>query len=241
MPVNDSPFKRHSRAQGIVTVDSVHSRPSASLELTPPPTTLSKDATLRRSRVVRIRQTPSWIQSKGEAAASSEAGNVSSRDKSPVPLRQVEASASEISVSEINKSGTAQGKAESPSAPVRRVDASLVPKSTWVDYVKLGTLVQGGRELLVCCSRKDQRLFMLKDVGIGANSRVEKISTLQHRHIVLASFFIDSESTSYMAFEYTRHTLEELLHTHVKMNEDHIRAIALPVMSIDRERSWQLF
>lgn len=105
-----------------------------------------------------------------------------------------------------------------------------------MDYVKLGTLVQGGRELLVCCSRNDQRLFMLKDVGVGPNSRVEKISTLQHRHIVLASFFIDSESTSYMAFEYTRHTLEELLHTHVTMNEDHIRAIALPVMSIDHEQ-----
>ncbi|KAM0714190.1 hypothetical protein Q7P37_009237 [Cladosporium fusiforme] len=114
------------------------------------------------------------------------------------------------------------------------MDAALMLKSTWVDYVKLGTLVQGGRELLVCYSRNNQRLFMLKDVSVGANSCMEKLATLRHRHIVLASFFIDLESTSYMAFEYTCHTLEELLHTHVTMNEDHIRAIALPVFEAMR-------
>lgn len=77
---------------------------------------------------------------------------------------------------------------------------------------------------------------MLKDIGREGGSHVEMIATLEHRHIALASFQIDTEFTSYIAFPYTRYTLEELLHIHVAMDESHIRAIALPVRLADRDR-----
>jgi hypothetical protein len=70
---------------------------------------------------------------------------------------------------------------------------------------------------------------MLKDVRSEVKNRTENIATLQYRHIALASFRTDTESTSYIAFPYTRYTLEELLHTHVTMDKSHIRAVALPV------------
>jgi hypothetical protein len=206
MSVTDTPFKRHSRAQGIALIDAARSRPSASLAINSPPPALSREGTLRRSRVLNARQTPSWVQSRGAKGESPRGGTPDIAPK----------------------------QAERPPPPPRQVDTIVLPKSNWVEHVKLGTLVQGGRESLVCCSRKDQRLFMLKDIGRERDSHVDTIATLQHRHVALASFHIDTESTSYIAFQYTRHTLEELLHIHVTMDECHIRAIALPVRSADR-------
>lgn len=78
---------------------------------------------------------------------------------------------------------------------------------------------------------------MLKNVPSDMNSHIEKIGVLQHRHIALSSFSIETESISYIAFQFTRHTLEELLHIHVTMDEYHIRAVALPVRSADRDQS----
>lgn len=70
--------------------------------------------------------------------------------------------------------------------------------------------------MLVCRSREDRRLYMLKDAGHEVQDRAEKLESLRHRHIALASFQIDTDSTSYIAFPYTRYTQEELLHTHVR-------------------------
>jgi hypothetical protein len=212
MSVTFTPFKRHSRAQGVTLIDAARSRPSTTQELSPPPPTLSKEGAHRRSRALNVRQTPSWISSERGLAVSSKADTFDS-------------------VSE-----QAQHLATSP----RLTEAAVVPTLTWVDCVKLGTLVQGGRELLICCNRDNQRLFMLKDVGCGVKTCVDRIGMLQHRHIALASFVIDTETTSYVAFAYTRYTLEELLHIHVTMNESHIRAVALPVRSAARSPTQQI-
>jgi hypothetical protein len=212
MSVTVTPFKRHSRAQGVTLVDTARSRPLTTQELIPPPPALSKEGAHRRSRVLNVRQTPSWISSERGLAVSPKA---STSDSIPE-------------------------QAQRPATPPRQVEAAVIPRSTWVDCVKLGTLVQGGRELLVCCTRNNPRLFMLKDVGCEVENCVEKIAMLQHRHIALASFFIDTESTSYVAFSYTRYTLEELLHIHVTMDESHIRAVALPVRSAARGQPQQV-
>lgn len=212
MSVTDTPFKRHSRAQGITLVDTVRSRPTTPLEVSQPPPTLPREGALRRSRVLNVRQTPSWIQSKGPAVEPSKTGIPSNVAK------------------EVERLPT----------PPRKAETTVVPRSNWVDYVKLGTLIQGGRESLICCSRNDQRLFMLKNVGRDGNSHVEMIALLEHRHVALASFHIDTESTSYIAYQFTRHTLEELLHIHVTMDECHVRAIALPVRSVDRSQYRQV-
>lgn len=234
MSSNDSPFKRHSRAQGIALVDTVRSRSSASSKLTPtpPPPTFSRDGPLRKSRVLHARQTPSWIQSKGEAVALPEDCSASLHVESLASPR-TDGIVALNPKNDASRNTFEQGK--SPSTLPQPVDAKIVPKSTWLDYVNLGTLVQGGREMLICCSRNNQQLFMLKDVGQGLADRMVTTAALEHRHIALASFSIDSESTSYIAFPYIRHTLEELLHIHVTMDENHIRAIALPVKSINCE------
>jgi hypothetical protein len=206
-----TPFKRHSRAQGIALIDTLRSKPLTTQELSPPPPTLSKEGARRRSRVLNVRQTPSWVPSERGSAVSPG----------------------------VSKPDNGSQQAERPAAPPRQVQTAVVPNSTWVDCIKLGTLVQGGRELLICRSRNDQRLFMLKDVGSELKNRMENIATLQHRHIALASFRVDTESTSYIASPYTRYTLEELLHTHVTMEESHIRAVALPVRVIKRSKPQQ--
>jgi len=211
MSATVTPFKRHSRAQGVALIDTVRSKPSTTEELSPPPPTLSKEGTRRRSRVLNVRQTPSWVPSERGLAV----------------------------LPEVSKSDSGSQQVQRPAAPPRQVQTAVVPNSTWVDCIKLGTLVQGGRELLICRSRKDQRLFMLKDVGCEVKNRTENIATLQHRHIALASFRVDTESTSYIAFLYARYTLEELLHTHVTMEESHIRAVALPVRVIERSEPQQ--
>jgi hypothetical protein len=212
MSATATPFKRHSRAQGIALIDTLRSKPSTTQELSPPPPTLSKEGVRRRSRVLNVRQTPSWVPSERGLAVSPE----------------------------VSKPDSGAQQVERPAAPPRQVQTAIVPNSTWVDCIKLGTLVQGGRELLICRSRNDQRLFMLKDVGSELKNRMENIATLQHRHIALASFRVDTESTSYIASPYTRYTLEELLHTHVTMEESHIRAVALPVRVIKRSKPQQV-
>jgi hypothetical protein len=166
-----TPFKRHSRAQGIALIDTLRSKPLTTQELSPPPPTLSKEGARRRSRVLNVRQTPSWVPSERGSAVSPG----------------------------VSKPDNGSQQAERPAAPPRQVQTAVVPNSTWVDCIKLGTLVQGGRELLICRSRNDQRLFMLKDVGSELKNRMENIATLQHRHIALASFRVDTESTSYIA------------------------------------------
>lgn len=235
MSSNDSPFKRHSRAQGIALVDTVRSGPSASSKLTPtpPPSTFSRGGPLRTSCVLHARQTPSWIQSKGEAVVLPEVGKAPSHVEESLASARTDGIVALTPENDASRNTPEQGK--SLSTLPQPVDAKIVPKSTWLDYVNLGTLVQGGREMLICCSRHNQQLFMLKDVGQGLADRMVTTAALEHRHIALASFSIDSESTSYIAFPYVRHTLEELLHIHVTMDENHIRAIALPVKSINCE------
>lgn len=194
-------FKRHSRAQGIALVDTAPSGLPTNHELGTPPPALSKEGARRQSRVLNVRQTPSWIPSE-------RGPNVSPKAKASVSSSQ---------------------RAQLQATPPVQTETAVVPRSNWVDCIKLGTLVQGGQELSICRSRDNQRLFMLKDVGREARNCAGEIETLQHRHIASASFQIDTESTCYLAFPYVRYTLEELLHTHVTMEESHIRAIALPV------------
>lgn len=207
MSATVGPFKRHSRAQGITLVDAVPSGLPTNHELGTPPPALSREGARRQSRVLNMRQTPSWIPSKRGASISPK-GTVSESSSQP-----------------------AQRQAATPSVQTK---TAAVPRSNWVDCIKLGTLIQGGQELSICRSRDSQRLFMLKDVGREAKNCAEETGTLQHRHIASASFQIDTESTCYLAFPYIRYTLEELLHTHVTMQESHIRAIALPVRLASR-------
>lgn len=70
---------------------------------------------------------------------------------------------------------------------------------------------------------------MLKTIDNEVDQLKEKAKILHHRHIAVTSFFIATETTSYIGLEYVRYTVEELLYTHVALGEEHIRAIAIPV------------
>jgi hypothetical protein len=84
-------------------------------------------------------------------------------------------------------------------------------RSQWIDYVKLGTLVQGGRSLLICSSRVGRHLVMLKEIGREVDHHRGKLAKLRHRYIENVNFFIATETDSYLAFQYVRYTLKELL------------------------------
>jgi hypothetical protein len=72
-------------------------------------------------------------------------------------------------------------------------------------------------------------MFMLKRISYEADDHRERIASLSHRHIAVMSFFIATETITYVAFPYVRFTLEELLYVHVAMEEVHVRAVASSV------------
>lgn len=98
-----------------------------------------------------------------------------------------------------------------------------------MNLIQLGRLVQGKEDLLICCSRNQNDLYMLKDVGSKISKEMELAISLFHESIVSASFTIAAESGVYIGLKYARHTLEELLCVHIAMDEAQVRAIATSV------------
>lgn len=200
----DVAFKRHSRAQAF-NVHGAAQRKMPVSNLAVPEPTLPKEGAVRRSRVLNAQRTPSWL---------------------PAPTLGLQA------VDTVAEGGPKDSLARevTPRAPIPQPPVSLVPRSQWIDYVKLGTLVQGSRSLLICSSRVGRKLVMLQKVTNGANDNRERMATVHHRHIAMVSFYIATDIDSYMAYPYVRYTLEELLNTHTPMDEDHIKAVTLPVV-----------
>ena len=179
-------------------------RPFAPAKLATLENVLPRENSIRRPRVLNAQRTPSWVRSTAPSAIVK---------APPSPLEALPA------------------QQLLPTTPVQANKRSIRPEFRWIDHIKLGTLVQGGQELLVCCSRQGQ-MFMLKRIGYEIDEQRERIASLSHRHIAVMSCFVATETVSYVAFSYVRFTLEELLCVHIAMEEIHVRAVASAVCTL---------
>jgi hypothetical protein len=200
----DLAFKRHSRAQ-VAGVRETAKPLFAPVKLAAPDNALPRESSLiRRPRVLNAQCTPSWLRSPASSAI----------------VREPPSATEELPVQQ-----------STSTIPVQKRRERTIPQFQWIDHIKLGTLIQGGRELLICCSRQGQ-MFMLKRISYEVDAHRERIASLSHRHIAVMSFFIATETVSYVAFPYVRFTLEELLYVHVAMEEVHVRTVASAVSTI---------
>lgn len=118
---------------------------------------------------------------------------------------------------------TSQGQ-----SPTKETIRPHEPQSSqWIDFIQLGKLVQGDSELTVCPRRKEKaRLVTFKEIGQNMSDKVRLYIGLQCGSIVTASDIIQSDIGYHIGSNYTRFTLEELLSTHMRMDEPHIQGIA---------------
>lgn len=196
----ESAFKRHSRAQ-VATVPAVaHSKTKEPLS-TPSPAFRS-DGVVRRSRVLNAQSSPSWVPS---SQVANERKQVSlARESLPV--------LAETTVPRLTPSH------------------SSLTTLRWLDLVQLGKLVQGADEWLICSSRVEKKLYMLRGAEDRDATAVQKTVPFKHPHIVAAAFSVTSSDVrSFVGFPYVRFTLEELLYAHIKMDESQIQAVATSV------------
>lgn len=194
-------FKRHSRAQTpSVPLASHHATDGgqSAIVLTTPVPALRSDGVLRRSRVLNAQSSPSWLSS---------AQLSTSRKRSP----------------------PAQDQLIVPSvSPVPQPKRSRASFTTWqwLDLLQLGTLVQGTNEWLLCSSRVQREMYMLRGIDGDVDQAALKAEIMAHPRIVAAAFAVSSDVQSFIGFQYVRFTLEEMLYVHVRMDETQIRAVA---------------
>jgi hypothetical protein len=109
-------------------------------------------------------------------------------------------------------------------------NSNTVEQSTWLDFIRLGKLVQGESEVLVCTRRENQsRLLMFKWVGEDMDKVVEQSLAFNNPNVVVARYVVSSDMGTHVAYDYVRFTLSEALSVHMAMEEVHVRAIAISV------------
>ena len=118
-------------------------------------------------------------------------------------------------------------------------DKVPVKTSAWVDFIRLGKLVQGDCETLVCSQRDSKAtLFMFKLVQGRERFDLKRVLDLRHPNILMARHIIESDVDTHIGFDYFRYTLEEALNVHLAPQEAHVHAIAAAVRYADTE-CWQ--
>lgn len=98
-------------------------------------------------------------------------------------------------------------------------------ESPWSETSRLGEMTQGKNKLSLGLS--NGKISMLKRMEIEAGKRhLEMVKLLHHSNIAKLESVFEQENHIYFQFEYSRFTLEEVLHVHLRFDESHIQAIA---------------
>lgn len=103
-----------------------------------------------------------------------------------------------------------------------------VEESEWVSFIRLGTLIQGSSELIIC-HRRDAgtALYMFRE--IEHDTLVKRALNLRHSSLATPKFSIDSAAGRYLGFEYLRFSLQELVKTAMRMEERHLQTVVRSV------------
>ena len=198
-------FKRHSRAQIATVPPAAQSR--AEVHQRPvapssPSPVLRSDGVVRRSRVLDVQALPSWLPS---SQVAKEPKKISLGQKSLPVLEGV---------------------------TVPRIPQASLITLQWLDLIQLGKLTQGAHGWLICSTRVEKKMYMLREAGehVAASVTAKTLASLKHPNIIAAAFMVTSSDVrSFVGFPYIRFTLEELLYVHMKMDESQIQAIAISV------------
>lgn len=116
-----------------------------------------------------------------------------------------------------------------------RQDKVPAKQSEWLDFLRLGNLVQGESEALICYERdRKSTMFMFKLVekrnSAGTeDAKFKQTLKLRHTNIVAARHVIESAVGTHVGFDYFRFTLEEVLGVHMLLEEAHLHTIATAV------------
>lgn len=103
--------------------------------------------------------------------------------------------------------------------------------SPWIHGLKLGELTQGA-----CCwsirapkeQFRDIVMFKEKEEEAG-RKELDILTKIFHPNVVRIRHAYSYEGSIYLGFEYCRHTLHEMLHVHLKMQEAQIKVVARSV------------
>ena len=99
--------------------------------------------------------------------------------------------------------------------------------SRWIDFLQLGKLSQGDREVMVCIDRRNKSmLFMFKDIGQELSAPCRRSLTFRHPNLLAAKHIITSDVGKHIGYDYVRCTLSEVLSIHIPLEETHIHCIA---------------
>lgn len=110
-------------------------------------------------------------------------------------------------------------------------------QSPWQTFTRLGELVQGKQRHIVCIRKHIMReTYMFKASNLSL-TKAELLKSLTHPNLLSIRHVFIHNHIVYVGMVYTRHTLEEILHVHLSLEESHIQAIAqsvgLPVCGPD--------
>ena len=207
-------FKRHSRPQQ--------------------PAILPKNDA-RSIRRGSIRSTPSWIsetpsktgESKPQSSASSpravQRQIASSSQHKPKTSTPPHVPAMDNTSSLLTPSTSLRGFQEGSDDVGRAIHDS----SDWLNFFQLGTIVQGRTKLLICKRRKEQSpLYMFKHLEDTQEAIGRRLLGMEHPSIVQARCIVQDISGQQIGYDYVKFTLQEVLSTHLPLQESHLRLIA---------------
>ena len=103
--------------------------------------------------------------------------------------------------------------------------------SPWTRHKRLGTLIQGSSVLSICAPKEpflDMVMFKETESEPGS-TETEVLKKLSHINIIALNHAFRKENKMFLGFEYYRHTLQELLHVHLPMQEVQIKVVARSV------------
>ena len=96
--------------------------------------------------------------------------------------------------------------------------------------MRLGDLVQGNQPWTICVDKGTNGIVMVK--RLEAKKGKAKLATFQllrHRNISQISQVFLDDNWMYLGYEYSRFTLEEILHVHIRLQERQIQVVAISV------------
>ena len=107
----------------------------------------------------------------------------------------------------------------------------LRPGSPWQSVDRLGTLKQGCMEFILCTAKESfSDLLLFRETGKEqGKAELDLLEEFSHPNVIRIRQAFENDSYIHLGYEYFRHTLQELVHVHVSLNERHVRTIARSV------------
>lgn len=110
--------------------------------------------------------------------------------------------------------------------------SDLVRALSWVDFIRLGRLVQGASESLICMTRDTLTLVIFAPVDESSENSSQLWLSFRHPSLLQARYTIASDVASHVGYDYVRYTLHEVLSVDVPLAELQIQAVASSVSMI---------